>query len=63
MYSVLLATSYRGPEFRKGIRGATILHMLFVFLFIIIIRRLYKLTPTDLAQVTLQLSVSLSDLG
>jgi len=59
---VLLGTNYRGPEFRKGIRDATILHMFFVFLDTIIFRRLYKLTPTDLAQVTLQLTVSLPDL-
>jgi hypothetical protein len=55
MYSLLLGTNYRGTEFRKGILGATTLHMFFVFLDNIIIRRLYKLTPTDLAQVTLQL--------
>jgi len=63
MYSVLLGTNYRGPEYRKGIRGTTILHLFFNFLDIIIIRWLYKLTPTDLAQVTLQLRVSLSDLA
>jgi hypothetical protein len=45
-------------EARKGSRGPYMLHMFFVFLCSIIICRLYKLTLSDYAQVTLQVSQS-----
>jgi len=51
-----------GSGVPEGDPGRDYFAYFFVFLDIIIISRLYKLTPTDLAQVTPQLRVSLSDL-
>lgn len=48
-----------GPE---GISGPDYVAYVFVFLVSIIIRRLYKLTPSDQTQVTLQPSASIAEI-
>jgi hypothetical protein len=54
-------TNYRDLAVRRGARAPTVLHNnIVVFLSSIIICRLYKLTISDQAQITLQLRVSLS---
>jgi hypothetical protein len=47
----------------RGPLGSSYVSYVFVFLGSIIISRLYKLTISDEAQVTLQLTVSLSELA
>jgi hypothetical protein len=53
---------YRGPATLKGSRGPTTLHMFLSSHISIITCRLYKLTPPDHTQVTLQVTVTVPDL-
>ena len=55
-------TNYRGPGNPEGVLGPTISHTFLSFSVVIIICRLYQLTLSNQAQVTLQLIFSLSDL-
>jgi hypothetical protein len=53
-------TNFRGPAGRKGSSPHYVAHV-FVSLGIVNICRLYQLTLSDQAEVTLQLTVSLAD--
>ena len=57
-------TNYWGPAVRKGAQGPTILLMIFFLFFspVSLSVDLYKLTLSDLTQVTVQPTVSPSDL-
>jgi hypothetical protein len=61
MIAISAAETERGRA-RYKLPGPNCVAYVFVFLGSVVICRLYRLTPSDEAQVTLQLRASLSDL-